>query len=175
MEGVNANLIKVNPKENLKSTFQIEHAIAAEKGIKLIDLLKGSVSIIADPDMLQLIIRNLINNAIKFTATGGEITVTSEIIDDVCRIAVRDNGTGISYDQQNDIFSLKTKTTYGTRNEKGVGLGLVLCKEFTELQNGKISFESVPGFGTTFYVSFKIYRDISDIDIPKKEKLIKKV
>ena len=84
MEGVNANLIKVNPKENLKSTFQIEHAIAAEKGIKLIDLLKGSVSIIADPDMLQLIIRNLINNAIKFTATGGEITVTSEIIDDVC-------------------------------------------------------------------------------------------
>ena len=85
---------------------------------------------------------------------------------------IKDNGTGISYEQQSDIFSLKAKTTYGTKNEKGVGLGLVLCKEFTELQNGKITFESIPGSGTTFYVSFKLYENNDEVDASGKGKLV---
>ena len=63
---------------------------------------------------------------------------------------------GIPFDLQKDLFSLKVKSTFGTQNEKGVGLGLALCKEFTEIQNGKIWFESIPDKGTSFFVSFSL-------------------
>ena len=159
MKGVVVQLVKLNLKNTLQTTLQIHQAVAAEKGIQLTDQLKDSIFIIADADMLQLIIRNLINNALKFTNPGGQIIVSADLIGTDCRIMIKDNGLGISYEQQNDIFSLKTESTFGTKNEKGVGLGLLLCKEFTELQNGKIAFESTPGSGTTFYVSFKLCQD----------------
>jgi two-component system sensor histidine kinase/response regulator len=167
MKGVTVNMAKVELKETLQSTFNIHISIAAEKGIQLIDQIKNPVFIYADADMLQLIVRNLINNAIKFTAPGGEIVVSNDIVGDQCRIIVKDNGAGIPLEKQGSIFSLKVRSTYGTKNEKGVGLGLVMCKEFTELQNGGITFESVPGIGTTFYVSFHLYEsdDIKPAEI----------
>lgn len=69
---------------------------------------------------------------------------------------VKDTGTGIPYEQQRDLFSLKATSTFGTENEKGIGLGLKLCKEFTELQAGEIWMESIPGKGTAFYVSLPL-------------------
>jgi len=174
MEGVTVNLVKVNLKKTLQSTFQIHQTIAAEKGIQLIDKVKDSILIIADIDMLELIVRNLINNAIKFTEPGGHIIVATDIIGDECRIMIKDNGTGISYEQQKDIFSLKANSTFGTKNEKGVGLGLVLCREFIDLQGGKITFESTPGAGTIFYISFKLYKGASENYTIEKEEIIKK-
>ena len=161
MEGVTANLTNVNLQDVLQSTIHIQQTTAAEKGIRLTNQLKNSISIIADADMLQLVVRNLINNAIKFTNPGGHIVVSSDIIENDCRIMIKDDGTGISFEQQKSIFSLKVNSSFGTKNEKGVGLGLILCKEFTELQGGKITFESKPGVGTIFYLSFKLYRHIS--------------
>lgn len=174
MKGVTVNLVKINLKAVLKSTFQIHKKIAAEKGIQLINQLNNAVNIVADVDMLQLVIRNLINNAIKFTAPGGEISVSEAVIGDDCRIMIKDNGIGIPFEEQPNIFSLKVNSIYGTKNEKGVGLGLVLCKEFTELQNGKIGFESTPGVGSTFYVSFNCYRDANDINTPGNGTFVKK-
>jgi len=173
MEGKTVNMAAVNLKQTLHSTFQIHRAIAAEKGIRLVDQLKNSIFIFADTDMLQLIIRNLVNNAIKFTNPGGEIIISAAVADGDCRIAVKDNGIGIPHGQQAGIFSLKANSTYGTKNEKGVGLGLVLCKEFTELQNGSIAFESTPGIGTTFYVSFKLAHEPGDIIAAKNGDLVK--
>jgi two-component system sensor histidine kinase/response regulator len=172
MEGVTVNLVKLNLKEVLESTFQVHQTIAEEKNIRLIDDLDDSCLIIADADMLQLIIRNLVNNAIKFTKPGGEIIVSNDIVGDNCRIMIKDSGIGIPYEQQNDIFSLKASPTFGTKNERGVSLGLVLCKEFTELQNGSITFESTPGVGTTFYVSFKLYQN-NKVALPGKGELVK--
>ena len=71
------------------------------------------------------------------------------------RILVSDTGIGIPDDRKDTIFSMKNQSTFGTKNEKGTGLGLLLCKEFTELQHGEIGFESVAGIGTTFYISMK--------------------
>ena len=152
MEGVTVNMVKVNPKEILLGTFEIHQAIAAEKGIQLINQLKKNVFIIADADMLQLIVRNLINNAIKFTKPGGEIIVSDDIVGNNCRIIIKDNGTGIPFEKQGSIFSLKVNSTFGTKDEKGVGLGLPLCKEFTEQQGGRIGFESAAGVGSTFFI-----------------------
>lgn len=172
MNGVTVNMTRLDLKEVLQSTFNIHQTIAAEKGIQLINQLKGGVFIMADVDMLQLIIRNLINNAIKFTAPGGEIVVSNDIVGDRCRVIIKDNGAGIPAEKQASIFSLKVSSTFGTKNEKGVGLGLVLCKEFTELQNGEIVFESMQGVGTTFYVSFSLYNGVNGITASEKEKLI---
>jgi len=174
MQGVTVNKVKVNVKAVLKSTFQVHQTIAAEKGIHLVNQLKNAVYITADVDMLQLVVRNLISNAIKFTPPGGEVIVSDDVIDDECRINIKDNGVGIPFEEQVSIFSLKVNSAYGTKNEKGVGLGLVLCKEFTELQNGEIGFESTPGIGSTFYIRFKLYHDVNDINIPGDGALIKK-
>ncbi|HEY0670370.1 MAG TPA: ATP-binding protein, partial [Sphingobacteriaceae bacterium] len=108
---------------------------------------------LADPDMLQVIIRNLINNSIKFTKPGGEIHIECRQLKTNCLFAVRDTGIGMSNNKLAEIFSLKAHSTYGTHNEKGVGLGLILCNEFTEAQNGKIWVESTEGQGTVFYIS----------------------
>jgi len=171
MTGVTVNLEQLNLKEALQSTFSIHQTIAAEKGILLADQLKNCVFILADTDMLQLVVRNLINNAIKFTAPGGEIVISNDIVGDKCRIIIKDNGAGIPVEKQSSIFSLKISSTSGTKNEKGVGLGLVLCKEFTELQNGEIMFESMKGVGTTFYIVFDLVREANDSNIPEREKL----
>ncbi|ASU35403.1 sensor histidine kinase [Mucilaginibacter xinganensis] len=162
MQGVTVNLTNLDLKKTLESTFHIYQTVGTEKGIQVINQLNDAVFVLADADMLQLIIRNLINNALKFTNPGGCITVSAETIDDVCCIVIKDNGLGISFEQQSEIFSLKTAPTFGTKNEKGIGLGLLLCKEFTEIQGGKITFESTPGSGTTFYVSLRLGSSLTE-------------
>ncbi len=160
MEGVTVNLAAINLNETLHNTLQIQKNAAEEKGILLRDRINSNMPVIADADMLQLIVRNLINNAIKFSNPGGEIMVSSEISSDrkECRICVTDTGIGIPLNMQAEVFSLKASSTYGTKKEKGVGLGLLLCKEFTQMQNGRIWFTSVPGEGTTFYISLKLFK-----------------
>lgn len=156
MEGMIVHLSSVNLKETLVPALRAQQAMAAEKCIELENKITDSAFVLADSDMLQLVIRNLVNNAIKFTPAGGLVTVTSKLEDNQCIIMVADNGSGIPYELQPTLFSLKARSTFGTHNEKGVGLGLALCKEFTEIQNGKIWFESIPGVGTTFYVAMSL-------------------
>ena len=156
MEGTSANIRSVNVSRSLKSTFELSNIIALKKKISLGYRIPSDIQVLADEDMLQLIMRNLINNALKFTNESGRVDIEAFADDDRCTIIVMDNGTGIKEEQKPKIFSLQAKSTYGTINEKGIGLGLVLCKDFTEMQNGKIWFESEPGKGTAFYVSFPL-------------------
>lgn len=156
MEGVTVKLIKLDPGKVLESTILLQTSLAKEKDIRLLNLLAKDVHIVADSDMLELVVRNLINNAIKFTATGGQITVSSEIHGAECWIKVQDTGVGIAGKDYESLFSLQSESTYGTNNEKGVGLGLVLCKEFVVMQGGKIWVESTVDVGTTFFVSFNM-------------------
>lgn len=155
MEGVKVKLTNVNLVAILKNTIHVQENIAKQKGIAIESSLDNYIWLIADQDMLQLVIRNLINNAIKFTSYGGTIKLNSQILEGNCVISVIDNGVGITSNRQKDIFSLKGESTYGTKKEKGVGLGLLLCQEFIQLQKGKIWFESDPGIRTAFYVSLK--------------------
>lgn len=155
MEGVRVKLIKLNLHNTLKNTLFVQANIAKQKGITIQHNLDSHIWLVADQDMLQLVIRNLVNNAIKFTSNGGVIKISSQILEGSCVIGVIDNGVGIPYTRQKDIFSLKGESTYGTKKEKGVGLGLLLCQEFIQLQKGKIWLESDPGVRTAFYVSLK--------------------
>lgn len=153
MEAVQISLIPLPLKTTLEGTFKVMEGIAKEKGVELRQLVTNEISVLGDRDMLQLVIRNLITNAIKFTFPGGDIIVSARVQQSVCIISVKDNGAGIPKEQQSSIFSPALKPTFGTGNERGVGLGLMLCKEFTELQGGTISFESEPDVGSTFMIS----------------------
>jgi signal transduction histidine kinase len=104
-----------------------------------------------------MIIRNLISNAIKFTNLNGEINVYASSKGKFIEIAVSDNGGGMNEETKNKLFELETnKSTNGTAKEKGSGLGLILCKEFVEKQNGNIWVESELGKGSVFKFSLPL-------------------
>jgi len=152
MDGVVVKLSDMNLNETLKNTLEMERIMASKKEIELTYEVDPAINVVADSDMLQLVVRNIVSNAIKFTPAGGRVDVSTKRINNECRISIADNGRGIAYEQQGDMFTLKARSTFGTANEKGVGLGLILCKEFTEQQGGRIGFESIPGKGSTFYI-----------------------
>jgi two-component system sensor histidine kinase/response regulator len=154
MDGISIKLDSISPKMTLESTLKFLGSLALEKGITLRNELNEGNYITADKDMLQLVVRNLIMNAIKFTNAGGLIIVSSTCTENNYILAISDTGVGIDKQRAQYIFTLQSQSTYGTRNEKGVGLGLILCKEFTELQGASISFTSKPNEGTTFFLKF---------------------
>jgi signal transduction histidine kinase len=106
--------------------------------------------------MINLVFRNLILNAIKFSESGGTIEVSAKDQNGFYVIAVKDHGVGIRQEVQKILFD-KTSgySTRGTANEKGTGLGLILCKEFVEKNGGQIWLESEEGKGSTFYFTIK--------------------
>lgn len=151
MNGVAVHLKQIYIQNTLDNTIRIQQNLAEDKCISFMYDIHPDQQVIADPNMLQLVIRNLLNNAVKFTPAGGQIKLSCFNSADQCILVIADNGIGINQDA-GDIFSLKSNGTYGTNNEKGVGLGLSLTKTYVELQGGKLWFESEPGKGSTFYV-----------------------
>lgn len=122
------------------------------KNIQLDNRIDRSLVGIGDRNILNLVLRNLILNAIKFTESGGRIWVEAEVRGPELIVSVSDNGIGIRPEVQEFLFTKTTSyTSRGTANEKGTGLGLILCREFVEKNGGRIWFESKLGEGSTFY------------------------
>lgn len=125
---------------------------AEAKGIKLIVSADEKICLMADKDMLDTILRNLISNAIKFTSEGGTITLAARTEMNAVYFAVTDTGRGVSPEIAMQLFDKGfSHTTYGTAGEKGTGLGLDLCRDFVEKHGGKIWVESKEGEGSAFY------------------------
>ncbi len=126
--------------------------IAGQKSIVIKRFLPPNAFVVADKAMISTVLRNLISNAIKFTYPGGEIAILVEKnSQSVLRISVHDDGVGIPKNSIHKLFQIdKNYSTKGTNNEKGTGLGLVLCKEFVEKNGGKIWVESEEGKGSDF-------------------------
>jgi len=121
------------------------------KGIDLIDhSLRDFVY--ADRSMFEIVIQNLLANAVKFCKKGDSITISNHISNGSCIISIADTGIGISKENMEKLFKSNSFTTIGTSNEKGTGLGLSICKELVELNHGKIWVESNLNVGSTFYV-----------------------
>jgi PAS domain S-box-containing protein len=134
----------LNTIENIRSNAQT-------KKITLNFFANGHISILADEDMVKVVLRNLISNAIKFTYPGGIINVSADLTDSDMLVTVTDNGVGIAADRTGNLFDIsKIVTTEGTSKEKGTGLGLLLCKEFVESHGGRIWVESIDGKGSDF-------------------------
>lgn len=113
--------------------------------------------------MLQLVVRNLLQNAIKFTPKNGVIKINTDANGAFCQLQVSDSGTGIPAEQLASLFSGNTIPAYGTANEKGVGLGLILCREFMERQGGRISVQSTLGKGSVFTIELPLVQTAASL------------
>ncbi|NLR58091.1 hypothetical protein HGH93_08255 [Chitinophaga polysaccharea] len=143
----------------LSREFELLQTLARQKEVRLSQELHECIMVYADPDMIKLVLRNLINNAIKFTPSGGEVVITARQDGEFAEITVRDNGTGIPVESQHRIFSNIYYSTTGTQNEKGCGLGLHLSKDFVERNHGRIWFNSMPGAGSSFSFTIPVSED----------------
>lgn len=130
--------------------------LAHKKEIEINSFVPNSINVIADLNMLQTIIRNMISNAVKFTPRGGEITIAAKNAGkQSVEITIQDTGIGMSQTMLDNLFTVDVKTNRkGTEGELSTGLGLILCKEFVEKHGGEIRVESEEGVGSVFYVTF---------------------
>jgi signal transduction histidine kinase len=143
----------LNLKSVVEVTAKLLTEVAAAKGIDLQSTVPERVYVYADENMLDTIIRNLTANAVKFTARGGQVTILAQPARErpnLAEVSVSDTGVGISPEDQVKLFKLGvTHTTKGTAEEKGGGLGLIICQEMVEKNGGRIWIESEVGQGTT--------------------------
>lgn len=143
--------IVFNLRETVQENLEFYQKIAEAKGIYFEHQISDELIAIADVDLLKTTLRNLINNAIKFTQKGGSILIKASRIKNYIHISVIDSGKGMTPEQIGNLFDLeKTRSTIGTNGEKGSGLGLVLCKELVEKNRGFITVESQLENGSTF-------------------------
>jgi len=153
--------MKVHPKAfNLVSTLEeivkVHDPIAQHKGIAIAIHKNTDEKVYADPDLVTIALRNLINNAIKFTRNQGNVDIYTDSDGDFVVVKIVDNGVGIKKEEAAKLFSGSPTVTYGTNNEKGMGLGIMLAKEYIETNGGHITVASEYGKGTTFEVSIPV-------------------
>lgn len=152
--GKAASSQKITLQPTISEVVNLIEPQAYKKNISLNYInIEEPISVVADGDMLQVVVRNILGNAIKFTPPGGNIQLWCTKMDKHIEIHIQDNGIGIPKESQADVFSSKAKSTSGTQNETGIGLGLVLCHDFMKSMGGDIRFTSQQGKGSTFTLS----------------------
>ncbi|MDA3861176.1 MAG: PAS domain S-box protein [Melioribacteraceae bacterium] len=143
--------------EVLADVVQVLKQNAKNKNINILVNVNKKASAFADEKMIKTIIRNLLNNAIKFTPNEGEISISSRKTNGKLEVSVTDNGIGITKEDIKKLFRIDVQyTTVGTSNESGTGVGLILCKELVEKNNGKIWVKSELGKGSSFKFTLPI-------------------
>lgn len=153
MDGMKPNLVKVNVSEIIEEKISILLHTQEAKQIKIKNQVSPIAEVMFDKNHFRIIIRNLLQNALKFTDFGGKIVCDLRKEGSTAIITITDDGIGIAKDKLKSLFELgKNDSTLGTSQEQGTGLGLVLVKELIELNGGKISVESEFGKGTTFSI-----------------------
>jgi signal transduction histidine kinase len=155
LQGIKVNPIDFDPKPVIARSMSLLSQQAAQKKILISDLTPEYIQLHADADHFEFVIRNLLSNAIKFSHEGGTIEVSAkapkarkEVV-----FSIRDGGIGISKAQQEVFHKSNLAVNFGTRKEKGSGLGLMLTKDFIKADKGRIWLESQEGEGTTFHVA----------------------
>lgn len=150
LEGFKTNPVLVDMNELTSQVINLLAPNATGKSITIRNSVKNVSSAYADKDMIELVIRNLLSNALKFTPTGGLIAIESARQNGHIHFSIQDSGIGIPQESISKLFSPVHYSTQGTNKEKGSGLGLLLCKDFISKNGGKIWVESEVGKGTRF-------------------------
>ncbi|MFZ9044587.1 MAG: tetratricopeptide repeat-containing sensor histidine kinase [Cyclobacteriaceae bacterium] len=130
-----------------------EHTTAVDaKGVVIKNLISSEIKAYADPNMIKVVIRNLLNNAIKYSKENGNISLEASQSGNTTTFSIADEGVGMTDETIKKLFSYGTKSEIGTANEIGSGFGLIVCKDFVEMNLGDISVKSEPNRGTVFTV-----------------------
>ena len=137
--------------------IEIFSMVASPKKIRIREMKPEKMMVNADIDMLKTVVRNLLSNAIKFSKENSEVLVKMEEVDGMAVVSVQDYGCGISEEGQKKLLHTDTHfSTFGTNNEEGSGLGLLLCKDFVVKNGGKLWFTSKEGEGSIFSFSIPV-------------------
>jgi signal transduction histidine kinase len=157
IKGIPIHIQKLYLHTLAEENISLVNSLAHQKNISMQNDVSESAIAYGDIDMINLVLRNLISNAIKFTGENGHIQIASSMSAGECIVSVKDNGVGISEDNLEKLFDQhQHPSTKGTANEKGTGLGLMLCKEFVERNGGRIWVESTKDIGTTFFFTLPL-------------------
>lgn len=162
MRGIAFRPKNVNAHTLAQETLHLLQPQAQQKSITLHNNIDEADVVTADPETTKIVFRNLISNAIKFSYTGGAISLNSVRIPGYLELSVTDEGVGIQQDVIDKLFVARNYSSSGTANEKGSGLGLALCKEFIEQNGGFISVESKFRNGSTFKFTLPLAADAVD-------------
>ena len=157
IKGINLQMENFDANSTVADNVKLLMENAVAKKISITNKVLQPTLIYADQSHLDFAVRNLLFNAIKYTNNGGAVEIGTTTWDnqgEVC-FYVKDNGVGMNHEVMNGVFELKGNNRLGTNNEKGTGLGLVLCRGFLEQNGGNIWVESKEGVGTTFYFTTK--------------------
>jgi signal transduction histidine kinase len=150
---------KLNLSSVIGEIIEISSSTAEIKNISLFHVPSTAFDVCADKNMLQTILRNLVSNALKFTNPNGRIKIYTKEVQDYIEITISDNGVGMDGETLSKLFQIDKKLiSAGTANEKGSGLGLIVCKEFVEKQGGKIWIESETGKGCNSKFTIPIWK-----------------
>ncbi len=151
-------MIVLNPQQfqaspKISGSMQPVIEIASKKGVEIVFSIPEDLTIYADINMLESVVRNLASNAVKFTNKGGKVLISGRSVNDnLVEISIKDTGIGMNPEMLDKLFRIDEFTCrQGTDGEPSTGLGLILCKDFIDRHGGKIWAESTEGMGSTFY------------------------
>lgn len=156
MHGTKVNTVNFDFKGLVDSRIGMLEERAHQKEITIINQLSQNLFVHADKDMTEIVFRNIVSNSIKFCNAGDKVRIWSMNSDGAVTICVEDTGVGIQPDVMDKLFGTQISSTPGTRNEKGTGLGLILCKEFITMNSGEIWAESQVDKGSKFFFTLPV-------------------
>lgn len=159
--GINSGKMRIRPKSfdlkvEIPLILELFNDSADQKGIKLTNSITQSTIVYADKEMIGIVFRNLIANAIKYSNIGDRVTISSELKGNHVECAVEDSGIGMDEETIGNLFTTSVKSSHGTNNEIGSGLGLLLCKEMIEKNGGTINVESGINKGSKFIFTIPV-------------------
>ncbi|MGE5680764.1 MAG: ATP-binding protein [Bacillota bacterium] len=155
-----------NLSAQVKEMAEVQSGNLVKKNIRLYENIDDEINICADENMLRSILHNLISNAVKFTSENGAVRIEAHKTGSYAEVSVIDDGIGISAEDFPKLFSLDAQLiNYGTAGEKGTGLGLILCKEMIEKNDGSIYVESILGKGSTFSFRIPLAESYAEADV----------
>lgn len=176
MEGFQVRPTTFDLKEVVENSLKLLKASYKEKDLSIFNHMGSNVDVYADQDLIEVVIRNILNNAAKFSNPNDSVTIFSETDNEWVHWCVMDQGIGMTEEQVDlllsDSYSI-TKSRLGTKNEKGSGLGLQLAKEFTRKCGGEITIDSHPGHGAKFCIRLPRSKSRSDLQSLKHKEVIK--
>lgn len=156
LKGVRLNQETIPARDHVRKSISLSSDYATQKNIELIEKVPSDLLVYADPSHFDFIIRNLVSNALKFSHTGGTVSVNAMPAEGGQVVfSISDSGVGIPPNVQKKIFSGSSDSVKGTWNEKGTGIGLLLAKEYILENGGRLWLESQEGTGSTFYFSLR--------------------
>jgi signal transduction histidine kinase len=156
MEGIVINPVNFNISECITENIHLLETKIEQKNLKVSNLAAGDIQVYADQNMINLVIRNLLSNSVKFCNPGDKITMNAQTKENAALISIHDTGPGISEADREKLFSLEHIISTGTQGEKGNHLGLILCRDMVVQNNGNIWLDLKPGEGTTFWIELPL-------------------